>query len=161
MKLTIGPMFAGKTTSMLALADKLRRNNKSFIIICHPLCARKNYIISHNNESIECAVSLDIDLTKYEYVLIDEVQFFDDIVNKLKPLQDKKIYLYGLDTDYKRRPFPTICDLLSICSKVKKLNGICARCGRKSAFTERIDKVNDELIDISNEYLPVCLPCHR
>lgn len=160
IKLTIAPMYSGKTTKMMSKAITLKRNGKKFIVICHPLCTKKDIIISHNGEKINCITTFDVDLSQYDYILVDEVQFFEDIVEKLMKIKDKKIYLYGLDTDFQRKPFPTICGLLSICSKIKKINGTCRKCGGKSAFTERIDKGNKELVSIGDDYIPVCLNCH-
>ena len=73
---------------------------------------------------------------------IDEGQFFIDIVEVAEYLSEhgKIVVIAGLDGTYERKPFNNIVDLVPKCESIKKLSAICAICGHKAFFTERINR---------------------
>jgi thymidine kinase len=107
----------------------------------------------------------DVDVDA-EVFLINEGQFFDDlydVVLHLVEVLDKKVYVYGLDGDYKRANFGKILDLIPICNKVKKLTAMCNICkdGTKAYFTKRITKETSQKLIGINNHIAVCRNCYN
>ena len=108
----------------------------------------------------------EINLSKYQVILINEGQFFNDLytvvdllVNKYK----KKVYVCGLDGDYKRQKFGDILDLISLSDEVIKLKSICTKCKNHAIFTHRIAKnVNEHQYLVGHDiYEPLCRSCYN
>jgi len=101
LEIILGPMFSGKSTFIIRNYD-LYKNKMKTLIINYKGDNRYNsgdYICSHNNEKRE-ALKLDnlFDLDKkyynYEYYLIDEAHFFNDLkVFVIKLLDLNKNYI--------------------------------------------------------------------
>jgi thymidine kinase len=98
-------------------------------------------------------------------ILITEAQFFGDIVGWVKCAVErhhKKIYLCGLDGDYKREKFGDLLELIPFCDKITKLQSICGVCKKKDAiFTKRIVADDKQEIIGCDNYLPVCRACYN
>ena len=74
----------------------------------------------------------------------------------------KKVYVCGLDGDFKRKKFGEILDLIPICDKVYKLQSLCALCknGEKGIFSLRVtEDTGQTLVGVEN-YKPVCRNCY-
>ena len=81
-------------------------------------------------------------ISKYDTILINEGQFFDDLfewVSYILNNFDKQIYICGLDGDYKRQKFGKILDLIPLCDKVYKLSALCGHCknGKPGIYSHR------------------------
>jgi thymidine kinase len=102
---------------------------------------------------------------KYDVFLINEGQFFKDlydcvdiIVNEKK----KKVYVCGLDGDYKRKKFGSILDIIPLCDDIVKLKGICKECFfKESIFTNRITGEKEQTLVSSNNYNSLCRKCYN
>jgi len=99
-------------------------------------------------------------------VLINEGQFFEDLVEWVKELMTHKeiklIHICGLDGDFKQSKFGGILDLVPLCDSITKLKGICKMCKtpNKGIFTKRIvEGTQTELIGSSESYISVCRDC--
>ena len=112
------------------------------------------------------------DLTKYDYIFIDEYQFFEDLPDKLKLLSPnrKKIYLYGLDTNFEQQTWNVYNRLLNefTITQRKKLSGKCEECGKLSEFSDIKDlnlkkdiKENGFQPRINIKYIPLCNDCYK
>ena len=99
-----------------------------------------------------------------DVILINEGQFFEDlyeiVVEMLK--QNKKIYVCGLDGDFKRKKFGQILDLIPLCDKVTKLTSLCSLCknGTLGIFSMRLTNETDQTVVGSENYIPVCRKCY-
>jgi len=107
----------------------------------------------------------DENLKTHEVFLINEGQFFPDLYDCVKELVNiyhKKVYVCGLDSDYRMEKFGQILDLIPISDNVKKYKAICAICknGTKAIFSKRITKEKEQKIIGTNNYIPVCRKCY-
>jgi thymidine kinase len=112
-----------------------------------------------------------INTTEYinaRLIVIDEGQFFEDIVEFVKRVVDidgKNCIVVGLDGDAQRKPFGHILEIIPLSNKVTKLTSMCAYCkdGTPAIFTLAIDNTTVETIDNgdvcvggADKYVPVC-----
>ena len=98
-------------------------------------------------------------------IIINEGQFFGDLQENVKKMlnDNKKVYIAGLDSDFKREKFGYMLDLIPICDNIVKLTSLCSICrnGTKAIFSMRItDETTQTLIGNSN-YIPVCRTCYK
>jgi len=176
LEITIGPMFAGKTTKLLSQYRE-HMNTKRVIAINHKLDDdintenNRGYIVSHDEDNIKCVVTNNLNeewntnslLQESEYIFINEAQFFEDLYDVVYEMLriNKTVFLYGLDGDYKQEKFGKIIDLIPLCDKIEKLHASCMKCGSNGIFTMRTNK-SDELIQIGAlHYDSVCRKCLR
>jgi thymidine kinase len=77
--------------------------------------------------------------------------------------KNKKIYVCGLDGDFKRQKFGNILDLIPLCDKVEKLSSLCAICrdGTPGIFSQRISLEKEQTVVGANNYIPVCRNCYE
>ena len=176
LHLILGPMFAGKTTTLINKAKEIINivNKDEILIINHSSDTRyseNTFITSHDNIKIPCIAmsflstisTLQDDISKIKYIFINEGQFFPDLFSIIKELLFKykiKIYICGLDGDYKQEPFPNckLLELIPISSTVIKLHANCSYCNNSAPFTKRIINSSDVfLVGGSESYQPVCI----
>ena len=170
-------MFAGKTTSLINKVNEISTilNKDELLIINHSSDIRyseNTFITSHDNIKIPCIAMSSLStilnndnnytISNIKYIFINEGQFFPDLFDSVKDLLFKykiKIYICGLDGDYKQEPFPNckLLDLIPLSSSVIKLNANCSYCKNKAPFTKRLIKSTDiVLIGGVESYQPVC-----
>ena len=171
LELCIGPMFAGKTTYLLDLINNLNINKFKFIVIKPIIDVRynENMITSHDKISYSC-ISMNIlneifllDLDNIDYILIEEAQFFTDLFDTTIKLLNlnKKIFIAGLNGDYKMKPFGDIHKLISLADNIIYKHAICA-CSKPASFTSRISSNSDQIvIGGSESYIPTCRLYYR
>jgi thymidine kinase len=98
-------------------------------------------------------------------ILVNEAQFFGDLKQFVISMvsMNKKVYLAGLDGDFKREKFGQLLDLIPLCDKVTKLTSLCSICkdGTPGIFSLRLTKEEDQLVIGSDNYIPVCRKCYR
>ena len=182
LHLIFGPMFAGKTTTLINKANEINKilNKDEILIINHSSDIRyseNTFITSHDNIKIPCIAmsslsnifdfnsdyNSDYNISNIKYIFINEGQFFPDLFDVIKQLMFKYkiiIYICGLDGDYRQEPFPKckILDLIPFSSSVIKLNAMCSYCKNKAPFTKRIINSTDiVLIGGAESYQPVCI----
>jgi len=178
LNLIIGPMFSGKSTRLIEEIEKNIRAKNKCLVIRHSIDCRSppNILQTHsgiifNNciinqygiicDSLDFIVKNDVDI-----IAIDEGQFFNTtdmlvFIDKCRLIQKiKKIYISGLNGDFKREPFDTITKLIPLCTKIIFLSAICD-CGQKAHFSKRIIK-NSNLILVGGDesYISTCLNCY-
>jgi len=180
LKIILGCMFAGKTTELIKEYNKHMSCNFKCCIINHSIDDRYNtdntQMSTHNNKIVECKSCNNLRelfgndyknniVDKYDVFLINEGQFFKDlydcvdiIVNEKK----KKVYVCGLDGDYKRKKFGSILDIIPLCDDIVKLKGICKECFfKESIFTNRITGEKEQTLVYSNNYNSLCRKCYN
>ena len=176
LKLIIGCMFSGKSSSLLS--EIYRYKFKSILVINHILDKERHsdmsdgFIKTHNNKS-HPAIMLNTlselkTNSKYielynnsQIVLIDEGQFYSDIydfINYELQHSNKKFIIAGLNADAYMQPFGDIIKLIPLADDIEKLSAFCNYCESKASFTKKINNNNTSQILIGNEdtYQPVC-----
>lgn len=147
-----GPMFSGKTTELIKRIKMLNSLEKKFLVFKPSIDNRysiESKLLTHDLKSVPSLLVdkssdiLDIfkDNQNFEYLIIDEIQFFDkDIEKILNNLSYKgvKIIIAGLELDYRGEPFGSMPYLLSIADKIIKLKSSCFICGKEATRTQRI-----------------------
>lgn len=152
----LGPMFCGKSSE---ISRRLKRDSiagRRFAIIKPVIDNRYGEDIYRDRDSsFECKAfnmpcqspteselnRIKVELFNVEVVAIDEAQFFEEwIVNFVKELRTagKKVYIGGLDTDYKAEPFGFMGSLCCIANEVMKLQAVCVLCGEDAFRTQRL-----------------------
>lgn len=172
LKVILGPMFSGKTTELIRIYNKYNSCNIRCCIINH--ISDKRYdeekmsnhngvmLPSHNLNQLQESLHL---IVNYDIFLINEGQFFEDlydIVNLLVNMHKKRVYVCGLDGDYKRRKFGSILDIVPLCDEVVKLKAICKKCKRKPGiFTHRLSNEQEQTVIGNNNYMSLCRNCYN
>ena len=162
LSITIGPMFSGKTTS---LVNHYKNNKNNKLVIDYDIDNDNIYLETHDNIKIPCVkvkklLNIEVSIL-VDTVYINEAQFFEDLYLFVKQMlfNKKDIYIYGLDGDYKQEKIGEILDCVPLADKVFKLTAMCMECmdGTHGPFTKRIvnsDKI--ELVGGKEMYMAVC-----
>ena len=181
LDITIGCMFSGKTSKLIANYNKLKILNK-VIAVNHSFDTRYNELsdfskmVCHDKNEITCIMFHDIHdawfnkqskfyniLHENEYILINEAQFFDKLKEVVIDMlnENERVYLYGLDGDFKQQKFGEILDLIPYCDTIEKLTAKCVKCGNSAIFSQRISSEDSQVLVGSNVYIPVCRKCFQ
>jgi thymidine kinase len=176
LELILGPMYSGKTSALVNIYKQCILCNIPIVVINHNIDKRYHdiYLSTHDQITIPCIktenlmelLSNDIhnDIMKSNIILINEGQFFDDLVVFVQKMLSykKKIYICGLDGDFERKKFGQILDLIPLCDKVCKLNSLCSICknGKKGIFSMRLTNETEQKVVGSDNYIPVCRECY-
>ena len=152
LKLIIGPMYAGKSTELIRLTNRLNFLNKKVIAINHSFNTRygTNQISTHNKNILENCITLStlsylFNMKEYqeaEYIIIEETQFFSDAFESIKKIVEedgKNVICAGLTSDYNRKEFGDMSKLILIADEVQMLKALCAKCkdGTLACFTKK------------------------
>jgi len=172
--LVIGPMFSGKTTTLLSYEKKFQITKKKYLCINHSFDTRytkegklathdgqvssgQHITVSSLNELDNCI------LHTFDAFIIDEVQFFKDIDKFVDywSSKGKNIVCAGLNSDYKLEPFEPVSKLIPKCDHIHHLNALCVECGSDAPFTERcVESKEQTLIGTGDIYKPKCRKHH-
>ena len=167
LNLIIGCMFSGKTTELLRIANRLNSIGQNVLLINYhedvrysseDIKTHDDYNISIKSHFVE---SLDkVDYSTYSVICINEAQFFSNLRSFcIKALDDnKKLYVSGLDGDYKQEKFGEILELIPLADKITKLHAFCKLCGdcTPAYFTKRLTESTAQKLIGTEEYIPVC-----
>ncbi|CAH8355050.1 unnamed protein product [Eruca vesicaria subsp. sativa] len=171
----VGPMFSGKTTTLLRRILSERESGKHVAVIKSDKDDRYSTesIVTHDGEKFPCwslpdltsfkgRFGYDAYRNRLEVIGIDEAQFFgdEDLYEFCRVAADeegKTVIVAGLDGDFMRRRFGSVLDLVPVADTVTKLASRCGVCGGKGLFTLRKsgERVR-ELIGGAEVYMPVC-----
>ena len=172
INIIIGCMFSGKSTEIIRLIKRYRQINKyKLLLINHKSDSRygNNVISSHDKVQLDCYsleklndIKENDNYKNSNIIFIEEGQFFKDLfqfVTEAADIDNKIVYVAGLDGDFKRDQFGDICKLIPHAEEIIKLKAICSKCndGTEANFTKRI--INNTCIEVvgSKEcYIPVC-----
>lgn len=170
LEIILGPMFSGKSSRLVEIYKQCKFCNIPVIAINHNADKRysESMLSTHDKIMIPCIqtekLSEIIVSNNTDVILINEGQFFDDlygfVVNLLQ--EGKKIYVCGLDGDFKRNKFGQILDLIPLCDKITKLTSLCNLCknGTLAIFSLRLTKEKQQMVIGSDNYMPVCRKCY-
>lgn len=176
LEVIIGPMFAGKSTKLIEIANRYESIQKKILTITHVIDNRygDGVISSHNKIQKKC-ITTDIlakvpeisqEYEQSEIIIIEEGQFFPDLkqfVIKAVETDKKHVIVAGLSGDYKREPFGQILELIPLANQVHLITAFCKMCndGTEANFTKRIEnceKYQEATIVVGSQdiYMPVC-----
>ena len=175
LNLIMGPMYSGKSTELLRIYNKYKRNY-NILAFNHKSDNRYglNSVNTHNKESLSCISVENLydyyenfisDVKNIDIVLIDESQFFEDLYDFCKDIVEnynKIVYVFGLSGDSNREKFGQILDLIPLADDIKFLKSICNKCKivKDGSFTLRTINNNEQmLVGGSSEYIAVCRSC--
>jgi thymidine kinase len=188
LELIIGPMFSGKTSRLVDIYKQCKFCNIPVVVINHSIDNRYDdeLLSTHDHIKIPCIKTDKIShIWKEEpetngmfkllrdreeayfadVILINEGQFFEDLYTTVISMLKfgKKVYIAGLDGDFKRQKFGQILDLIPLCDKITKLKSLCGICknGTPGIFSKRLTNEIEQTIVGSNNYIPVCRKCYN
>ncbi|MCW2964013.1 MAG: Thymidine kinase [Actinomycetia bacterium] len=148
LEVVCGPMFSGKTDSLINRFERALANGTSVVAIKPARDGRyaADRIVSHSGRKIPACSVGSVDGVRSlgasgELVLIDEIQFFEPALGvSLKSLRNQgiEIVAVGLDRDFRREEFETTAQLVRDASSVVRLIGTCSRCGGDASLTQRL-----------------------
>jgi thymidine kinase len=174
LSLILGPMFSGKTSALINRYNTIN-NTANTIVINHSSDDRYDKtgmeLVSHDNVRIPCfcfkklrdIYNLECDFNNIKYILINEAQFFEDLLIMVTIFVEKynmHVYIAGLDGDYKKKKFGQIMDLIPLADDITKLKSKC-KCGMPAPFTKRITDENKQILVGTCNYEPTCRKCHN
>lgn len=178
LQVYFGPMGSGKTTRALEQVSQFIALGFTTAYITSKLeegRAEQDHVFYSHNKSgaqlkqecttLRCTILPEIPPLTAEVVVIDEAQFFSNLVPAVKGYisQGKRVQVYGLASDFKGDKFGSIVDLISFADVAVQMTAKCARCSSESrtivpaSFTDRNGDKN-EVISVGGmaEYTPVC-----
>jgi len=174
LELIIGPMYAGKSSELLRIANRYRSIGKRVLAINHVYNTRygsNDQIITHDKRILadNCIATETLsDIHKIpqyvdaDIILIEELQFFTnayDFVVKAIDIDHKTVIAAGLDGDYRKQEFGDVLRLIPHADTVMKLTALCKSCGdgTPALFTKRIINSSDiKLVGGEESYQAVC-----
>jgi thymidine kinase len=174
--LVLGCMMAAKSTELLRRIRRYQFGGKTTFLIKYGKDNRYNTnsdkLSTHDEIKVNCDYSTEGKLMDDSKLLnkiqnvdvigIDEGQFYPDIDIFAEHFANlgKIIIISALDSDYKRRPFGKILELISKAEEYVKLTAVC-KCGSDAAFTKRIsNETEDIIIGGKDKYIAVCRKCY-
>ena len=183
LKLTMGPMFSGKTIGLIANTTRYRDLGCKCLIINHSLDVRETSNVTknltfHSGASITIpddisVVSTDdlskIDVTGYKCIAIDEIQFFPSIepVIRWVDKQGCHVFVSGLNGSSERKSMGKVTELIPHCDDINIIKACCLTClKQKGCLTDaiftrcKINKSDEVCIGGADIYQPTCRVCY-
>lgn len=168
-------MFSGKSTEVMPkqLIRRIRVNrirDSSCLLIKTPDARYDSLyeIVTHDLNRISARVCSQLDdvyeeALNYNVVGIDEGQFFPDLVKCCDDLanQGKTVIVAALDSDFRRKPFEEVCNLMAKAESVTKLLSVCFYCKSDAAFSVRISGEDaQKVVGGVDKYKAACRSCY-
>ena len=188
LELIIGPMYSGKTSQIVEIYNQCKFCNISVAVINHSIDTRydEKLLTTHDQIKIPCIQTTKLNsiwnysildnhfneksnnhlvLRSADVILINEGQFFKDLYSVVEDMLkcNKRVYICGLDSDFERKKFGQILDLIPLCDKVTKLTSLCSQCrdGTPGIFSMRLTPEKQQTLVGSDNYIPVCRKCYE
>ncbi len=179
-----GPMFAGKTSSLIADYHKAKARKNGVIILAPEMDTRHggNAVVSHDGmaigpvfrvrdfQTLSLAVNR-LPRSRDLVIMIDECQFLDvgfsgDFLESIMFAlsgRDVSVHLafYGLDLDAWCNPWPMTSRIRLLPGiRVKTLTSRCCVCGVPAPYTDRHGAGDVVQVGGGDVYFPVCHEHH-
>ena len=171
IRLTLGPMFGGKSTELKRLCERHRHAQRKVIAIKYAGDNRyttESKIMTHDGQSIP-AISCKwlsesaINPADVDVIAIDEIQFYQDNIEFCEKMANAGVIIeaVGLGGNYKRDTFNRMGEFIGKADDINFVKAICKRCFQDASFTARIsDEDGEEVIGGAEKYIPVCRKCY-
>lgn len=172
LSITLGPMFSGKTTWLVNTYNSLLSQNENVAVINYADDTRyhETMLSTHDLVMIPCIQAKTISevanhnsVVSATVILINEGQFFPDIyesIIKLVEHENKRVFICGLDGDFKRNKFGGLLDLIPMANEICKLSAKCNACNNPAPFSHRISTETSQIVIGSSNYIPLCRSCY-
>ena len=177
LEIILGPMWSGKTSALLKIYRQYSFCKSKICVINYEADIRysRTMLSTHDKEMIPCILGVSMEeimknhkdeIETSNVILINEGQFFSDIVPftiKMVEEERKKVYICGLDGDFKRDKIGNLLDLIPICDKMTKLHALCSMCkdGTLAPFTFRSTCDTEQVLIGNDIYMPLCRSCYN
>ena len=175
LHLFIGPMYAGKTSKLIDVYEDCIENDEKCVILTHSTETRYSIdkLSTHDQKKVACFKHESIMEFMNEHneiieesntILIDESQFFSDLIGVLRLVNmlHKRVFVFGLDGDFQQNKFGQILDLIPHCDTIEKLTAKCNMCEDQSIFSHRITESTEQVLVGSNDaYQSLCRHCYN
>jgi len=162
-----GTMFAGKTRKLVQLYHKAIELGLSPLVISHAADTRYGYghVVSHDGEKVPCmpVTSLEnVNISDCNIIFIDEAQFFPDLLSFCNRVltSNKILHVFGLHSDYLRREFHSMHQLLLLADNIITMTAVCTICGGEATTTARVAGGTELILIGSDQYEARCVTCH-
>jgi len=182
IELIIGPMFGGKSSEMISRVRRATHAMQAGCIIKFKGDDRYEHgdtVSTHDDvrqsstpgtdmvapiRVISAATLSEVDVTE-PVIGVDEGQFYPDLLECCEAWarDGHRVIIAALDGDFNRKPFGQVCQLIPLCEKIVKQQGVCMACRtHDSAFTQRLWSGSDSVIKIggNESYRSVCRKCY-
>ena len=152
-------MKSGKSALLLEVANDLSKTkgqNEKLIFI-RPSCDNRDFISRGREPDIHLKFGDErTNLQDYDYIFIDEIQFFNkQYIQYLIGLENKKVLmLAGLNADIKHKVWENIATLIPFVSSIELLKADCDICGAEKSAIYNIGDGK-----IGDNYKVVCPRC--
>lgn len=172
VEIIVGPMFAGKSSTVIRTVNRYKVLGWKICCISHSSDNRYSadaMLMNHDSVGVPCEkwASLmtyisDPEFLSSKLVIIDEAQFFPDLREFVEYASDhlsKDVLVVGLDGDAQRRPFGQILDCIPLADSVVKLKAFCKECGdgTEAIFSHcKKAKTSQVLVGGADIYVPLC-----
>jgi thymidine kinase len=150
-------MFSAKSSTILStiLKHKYVENRVELFKPKFDNRYADNAVKSHSSLTVEASPVSSVEEVKFivknkklDFIMFDEVQFFDEpqfhgnFIGMVQEflLNNKYVLCAGLDMDYLGNPFLVTSRLLGMADEVKKLTAICNVCGSPAGKTYKISQ---------------------
>lgn len=168
-----GPMFASKTTRLLAAMERESyrcTTADAILLIKHSIDGRHgdmsvgthHGLIRHATVTATRLSEVRMSETT-ESVFVDEGQFFDDLAEFCLACLDRgmRVYVSCLDLDKDRRPWTSVAAALCYATKVEKCSAVCS-CKRDAVYSSLLSKTETGriLVGGNKTYTSLCGPCY-
>lgn len=168
--LITGPMRCGKSTRLFERARRLAIGKRNYVVVRPEIDTRETLVRNQDKSyfkdlNIKCLEKLT-DITNplsYEYILIDEFQFFPEgsanFVYWLS-LNGVKVILSALNATSEQEGWTEVDKIFHHADEIVKLNAICTECGCEHATYSYYNGTKTDKIAVGDEaYLSLCRSC--
>lgn len=174
LELILGPMFSGKTSRLVEIYNHYNENTDENVIVINYIGDKRYHatmLSTHDEVFIPCEFTSSLkewldtsNIKNTDVILINEGQFFEDLYVSVHIMVEelhKKVYVCGLDGDYRREKIGHILDLIPICDNIVKLTSRCSLCHGVAIFSHRkTEQVEQYVIGSIDTYMPLCRRCY-
>ena len=175
LEIILGPMFSGKTSKLMQIYKQCQYCNLNVVVINHSADTRYHdtMLSTHDKQMIPCLQTDKLhtvwdmieSVRNADVILINEGQFFEDVYECVKEMveNNKRVFISGLDGDYKRERFGRLIDLIPFSDNVYKITSLCGICknGRSAVFSMRVTNEKQQTVIGTDNYVPVCRSCYN
>jgi thymidine kinase len=170
MELICGPMFSGKSTTLIRMLSQAASEGLRVVackpardtryaydrIVTHDGIDHAAHEISEPHELGACAENADV-------VGVDEIHFFDmTMVLACEALvgEGKRVICAGVDLDHRGQVFDVVNAIMEQAHEMIRLTSTCSVCGAAATFTERMVESNERIVVGGvGDYEPRCGNC--
>ena len=139
-----GPMFSGKSEELIRRLKRIEIAKKKVIAFKPVIDTRytADNIVSHTGamfRALPVTMARDVlavvEREKPDVVGIDEVQFFDDGIVEvcLELMRKMQVFVAGIPTNFRRKPYGSMPQILAIATKTVQLMAVCDVCHKRNA----------------------------